>query len=72
MRYSPKKHGPVSVANIDGEDVQLNRTHLTFSALARGKPLRFALELELEGAILPDGSTCAPRRLPRGPCTLTA
>ena len=31
---------------------QLNRTHLSFSGLARGKALRFELILELEGAIV--------------------
>lgn len=62
VRYSPKKHGPVSVANVDDTDVQLNATHLLFSALAKRsanshRPLRFELNLELEGPIDPELST---------------
>ena len=50
VRFSPKKHGPVSVANVDEPSVDLNATHLTFGALARGKPLRFALEVRARAA----------------------
>ena len=51
VRYSPKKHGPVSVANVDEPRVSLNATHLQFDALANPraesgkKPLRFSLEV---------------------------
>ena len=35
----------------------MNATHLTYSSLARGKPLRFHLVLELHAPILPDASS---------------
>ena len=92
VRYSPKKHGPVSVASVmvEGRQININATHVEvraqeksssssstrtfkrltlfsflscpvscvqFDALARGKPLRFRLELELAADIVPDGST---------------
>lgn len=51
VRYSPKKHGPVSIASVDEPRVHLNSTHLEFEALANPraesgkKPLRFLLEV---------------------------
>ena len=66
VRYSPKKHGPVSVANVDEPRVSLNATHVEFDALARGKPLHFAWELELAARIVPEQSewsTGSPGRL---------
>lgn len=52
VRFSPKKHGPVSVANVDEPEVTLNGSHVSFRAAARGKPLRFELEIELWGAVV--------------------
>ena len=57
VRYSPKRHGPVSVANVDDANVELTETHVSFTALARGKPLKFVLEVELEGRIDPTKSS---------------
>lgn len=63
VRFSPKKHGPVSVATVDEPDVALNATHLRFSATARPsvnsgkKPLRFELCIALDKPIDPAAST---------------
>ena len=57
VRFSPKKHGPVSVANVDEPDISLNATHVRFHAFARGKPLRFELELVLAARIVPEDSS---------------
>ena len=60
VRFSPKKHGPVSVASVEDPKVALNETHLTFEAVGhpfQRKPLRFLLELELKAKIKPEEST---------------
>lgn len=58
IRFSPKRHGPVSCANVDDPVLNLNASHhLSFAALARGKLLRFALSLQLAHAVVPEEST---------------
>lgn len=51
IRFSPKKHGPVSVASVLEPSVELKDQSIKFSAKANGKPLRFQLELDLFGSI---------------------
>jgi hypothetical protein len=55
VRFSPKKHGPVSVASLEEPRVLLTEKHLSFSAAGQsvngGKRLRFELELPLAHAI---------------------
>ena len=56
VRYSPKKHGPVSVANVEEPEVAINSSHISFKGLGRPNsraPLRFELDLELRDAIVP-------------------
>lgn len=60
VRFSPKKHGPVSVASVDEPKVELNDSHVYFEALAhpfQRKPLRFVLELDLSQEIVAADST---------------
>ena len=47
IRFSPKKHGPVSVASVLDPSVAIEDRSVKFAAKAKGKPLRFELELEL-------------------------
>jgi hypothetical protein len=55
VRFSPKKHGPVSVASVEEPRVLLTERHVSFSATGLsvngGKKLRFELELPLAHAI---------------------
>lgn len=60
VRYSPKRHGPVSVSSVEEPNVSLNATHLSFDALARPharRELRFELLLELHAPISPEQSS---------------
>ncbi len=56
VRFSPKKHGPVSVASVTHPRVELSEASLTFRAHASGKPLVFALELSLAHPVVVDAS----------------
>jgi len=57
VRFSPKRYGPVSVANVDNAHVHLNETHLEFRALARGKPIQFHLLLAFHAPVDMQAST---------------
>lgn len=61
VRFSPKKHGPVSVASVEQPKVLITEKHLSFSAAGLsvngGKHLRFELELPLAHAIDAEAST---------------
>lgn len=60
VRYSPKKHGPVSVASVKEPQVVLNESHVSWTAIARPHARReilFALLLELHAPINPEGSS---------------
>ena len=62
IRYSPKKHGPVSVSTVTSPSLQINASHVAFTAhgapLAR-KPLHFELNLPLAGRIAAERSSHA-------------
>lgn len=66
VRFSPKKHGPVSVATVEEPRVLLTEKHLSFSAAGQsvngGKRLRFELELPLAHAIDTDASRWTTER----------
>jgi hypothetical protein len=70
VRFSPKKHGPVSVANVDEPAVHFTSEGFSFDALARGKPLRFSLSVGLEHEIEPELSTWAIGSAGRATLTL--
>ncbi len=62
IRFSPKKHGPVSVSTVTSPSLQINASHVAFTAhgapLAR-KPLHFELNLPLAGRIAAERSSHA-------------
>jgi hypothetical protein len=64
VRFSPKKHGPVSVSVVDKPEVSLTASHLSFTgegnSVNGGKRLRFALELPFTHDIVPEASTFNP------------
>ena len=72
VRFSPKKHGPVSVASVEEPRVLLTEKHLSFTASGRsvngGKRLRFELELPLGAVAMP--RTRQPNRIVRYPFAL--
>ena len=51
--------GPVTVLNVDNENVTLTNESFHFSALGRQKPKTFQLHLQLDRAIVPENSTWA-------------
>lgn len=69
VRFSPKKHGPVSASKIESPEVRVGAAAIGFSAHARsvnsGKRLDFRLELPLNASIDEESSThaLAPGRL---------
>ena len=62
IRFSPKKHGPVSVSTVTSPILEINSSHVAFTAhgapLAR-KPLQFELNLPLAGRIVAERSSHA-------------
>ena len=70
VRFSPKKHGPVSVSTVSSPSVVINSSHVEFSAHGAPnarKPLRFELSLPLAERIVAEssshaiGTSCAPQ-----------
>ena len=57
VRFTTKRHGPVAVANVDDEKVELSPQMVSFDARGRGKPLIFELRLPLEHKVLPEASS---------------
>lgn len=61
VRFSPKKHGPVSVSRIERPEVIFSSTHLSFTgqgtSVNGGKRLSFDLQISLAHAILPEQSS---------------
>ena len=54
VRFSPKKHGPVSVSTVEEPEVALNETHVCFTAFGRPHsraPIRFELRLPMHAPI---------------------
>ena len=59
VKFSGRIDGPVTVLNVDNENVTLTNESFHFSALGRQKPKTFQLHLQLDRAIVPENSTWA-------------
>lgn len=57
VKFSSRIDGPVTVLNVDNEQVTLGNNSLVFEAVGRQKPKKFRLNLTFHGAILADQST---------------
>jgi len=56
VKFSSRIDGPVTVLNVDNEEVVLTNESVTFSALGRQKPKKFQLNLTFYKEILPEQS----------------
>jgi hypothetical protein len=56
VKFSGRIDGPVTVLNVDNENVTIGDNSLEFSAVGRQKPKRFQLNLVFNKAILPEKS----------------
>jgi len=57
VKFALRLDAPVTVLNVDHEQVTINSTHVTFSGIGRQKPKRYVVEIELHGLIDPNASS---------------
>jgi len=59
VKFAGRLDAPVTVLNVDNEEVTMNETHVTFSGIGRQKPKRYVIDLELHAAIDTNASSWA-------------
>ena len=57
VKFAMRLDAPVTVLNVDKEQVVINTTHVTFSGIGRQKPKKYVINVELFGAIVPENSS---------------
>ena len=57
VKFAMRLDAPVTVLNVDNEQVVINTTHVTFSGIGRQKPKKYVINVELFGAIVPENSS---------------
>ena len=57
VKFAMRLDAPVTVLNVDHEQVVINSTHVTFSGIGRQKPKKYVMNVELYGAIVPENSS---------------
>jgi len=59
VKFASRLDAPVTVLNVDNEQVTINETHVLFSGIGRQKPKRYVVEIELFEPIQPALSSWA-------------
>jgi len=57
VKFAMRLDAPVTVLNVDNEQVVINTTHVIFSGVGRQKPKKYVINIELFGAIMPENSS---------------
>jgi flagellar biosynthesis GTPase FlhF len=59
VKFAGRLDAPVTVLNVDNEEVHMNATHVSFSGVGRQKPKRYVMNIELFEQIDPERSSWA-------------
>ena len=57
IKFAARLDAPVTVLNVDNEQVLINATHVTFSGIGRQKPKRYQVHIELFAPIVAENSS---------------
>ena len=57
IKFAGRLDAPVTVLNVDNEQVVINATHVTFSGIGRQKPKRYQVHIELFAPIVAENSS---------------
>lgn len=57
VKFASRLDAPVTVLNVDNEQVRINATHIYFEGIGRQKPKRYVVDLELYGEIDAEASS---------------
>ena len=59
VKFAGRLDAPVTVLNVDNEEVHINATHVSFTGVGRQKPKRYVMNIELFEQIDPERSSWA-------------
>lgn len=57
MKFASRLDAPVTVLNVDNEEVSITENRITFSGIGRQKPKRYVVDIELYAPIDPNASS---------------